>query len=143
MPIFKSLVEGWPRPGTSARDWLDQIYWGAEPLGESFETTQPSDSYYMPRIIQATGSQIATWRSAGDILPDRMGQFVHWWADWRRRRGQSVEARRRNHQGKVRVKLSDTRIPLPMPTPIARWEGRRGGGGVPHESDWDHRNSRP
>jgi hypothetical protein len=143
MPMLKSLEKGWPKPGTSGRNWLDQIYWGDEPLGPQYGIEPPPGAYYMPRIIQATGSQIATWRDAGDILPDRMAQFVHWWEDWRRRRGQSVEARRRNHGGKVRVKRNDPRVPIPVPTPIARWEGRRGGGGVPHEPDWDYRNSRP
>jgi hypothetical protein len=140
MATFKSLEKGWPKPGTLARTWLDQIYWGVEPLGPSFMTEQPRGHYYMPRVINVTGGQIATMRHAGDVLHDRMAQFVHYWEDWRRRRGQSVEARRRNHGGRVRVKRNDYSVSHPMPTPIARWvrPGDSQGMGT-HESDWDYR----
>lgn len=129
---------GWPREGTAARDRLDALYWGLEPLGPEYETPPIKGGYYMPRMLNSTGQGIATWRTAGDVLSDRMTTFVHWWEQWRRRGG-SVEARRKARRP---VKVPAMGAALPMPTPIARWEDRRSRRGVLHDADRDHRNPR-
>lgn len=130
---------GWPKPGTAARMRLEDLYWGDEPLGRSFETPPLKGGYYLPRMLNSTGQGLATWRSSGDVLSDRMTQFVHWWEQWRRRGG-SVEARLRARRP---VKVPANGSALPMPTPIARWEDRRSRRGVLHGADRDHRNPRP
>jgi hypothetical protein len=141
--------KGWPRPGTRERERLDWLYWGDEPLGPSYEVPALKSSYYLPRLINSTGSGLATFRDAGDQLSNRLSTFVHWWAEWRRK-GASVKARRKKRT--VRVATHGSGGWHPQPNPIAAWQDRTDWQdlpephrrrGVPHGPDRDHRNPRP
>jgi len=110
--------KGWPRRGTRERERLDWLYWGDDPLGPNYEVDALKDSYYLPRMLNSTGHGLATFRQAGDVLSHRMTIFVHWWEQWRRK-GASVEARRKKRTVRVR---SIVGVPWPSPSQIAIWQ---------------------
>jgi len=120
---------GWPPVGTTARGWLDRLYWG----GDYREPYDTETYYYVPMLdTGALTSPMATFKDPHTDTIAIIHEFATGWRAWRAREGDTLALRQARGSARWRINQDSDEPPSARIVAYVQLNlvrAREGGGG--------------